>query len=189
MNTYLSYLTNLLRLTKTIINIPSEMEPSNTTENIRYFKLPFIDKFFKFTQNRLQKLTKPFCKWSTSIKSVFDTLKLGSYFFQDKVPYDLSSNVLAVRWRKLNFLLYRQSRVLSRVGDGKSQGRFSRIMVISGWVNAPTKHWAFSEKTHIWKIRNFWNEITENLFFYFQRSVLLIFVKVWTPPLHFNFVW
>ena len=62
MNTYLSYLTNLLRLTKTIVNIPSEMEPSNITENIRYFKLPFIDKFSKFTQNRLQKLTKPFCK-------------------------------------------------------------------------------------------------------------------------------
>ena len=37
-------------------------------------------------------------------------------------------------------------------------------------------------KTQLWKIRDFWNEITEkNFFFYIQRSVFLIFVKIWTP--------
>ena len=31
------------------------------------------------------------------------------------------------------------------------------------WSNAPTEHWAFSEKKHIWKIRNLWNEISKNM--------------------------
>ena len=48
---------------------------------------------------------------------------------------------------------------------------------------APTKHWTFSEKAHIWKFRNTWNEITEKyiFFFFFQPSVFFIFVKIWTP--------
>ena len=44
--------------------------------------------------------------------------------------------------------------------------------------NAPTKHWEFSEKPHIRKIRDFWNKIAErNLFFYFQWSVFFILLK------------
>ena len=37
--------------------------------------------------------------------------------------------------------------------------------------NALTKHWAFSEKPHIWKIRNFWNEITEKNFFSISKHL------------------
>ena len=36
------------------MNMPSETEPSKTKENIQYFKLPFIEKFSKFTKNKLQ---------------------------------------------------------------------------------------------------------------------------------------
>ena len=49
-------------LNKKIMNKPSGIEPSKTKANIRYFKLPFIGKFSKFTENKLQKLTKQFCK-------------------------------------------------------------------------------------------------------------------------------
>ena len=67
-------------LSKKIINKPSETEPIKTNENIRYFKLPFIGKFSKFTKNKLQKLTKQFCKEGTNIKIVFSTFKLASLF-------------------------------------------------------------------------------------------------------------
>ena len=39
------------------MNMPSETEPSKAKENIRYLKLPFIRKFSKLTENKLQKLT------------------------------------------------------------------------------------------------------------------------------------
>ena len=41
------------------------------------------------------------------------------------------------------------------------------------------------------KIRSYWNEVTEKIFFfYFQPSVFLIFVKKYEPPsLLFNFDW
>ena len=48
----------------------------------------------------------------------------------------------------------------------------------------------FLKKTHIWKIRIFWNElIVKNIFFYFQRSVPLIFLKIWILSLYFIFGW
>ena len=39
-------------LNKKIMNKPSEAEPSKTKENIRCFKLPFIGKFYKFTDSK-----------------------------------------------------------------------------------------------------------------------------------------
>ena len=49
------------------------------------------------------------------------------------------------------------------------------------------KHWAFSEKAHTGKIRNFWNKITEKKsFFNLKSSVFSIFLKKYKPPsLHF----
>ena len=44
------------------MNKPSETDPNKTKENVRYFKLPLIGKLSKFTENKLQKLTKKFCK-------------------------------------------------------------------------------------------------------------------------------
>ena len=70
-------------------------EPSKTKKNIRYFKFPFIEKFYKFTENKLQKLTKQSCKEVTNINIVFSTFKLASLFStKDKVPYGLKSYVV-----------------------------------------------------------------------------------------------
>ena len=68
------------------MNIPGETEPSETIENIQYSKLSFIDKFSKFTQFKIQKLAKQFCKESTIIKIVFNTFNLTS-FFQLKIRF------------------------------------------------------------------------------------------------------
>ena len=82
-------------LSKKIINKPSETDPVKANDNIRYFKLPFIGKLSKFTENKLQKLTKQFCKEGTNIKIVFSTFKLASLFStKDKVPYGLKSYVV-----------------------------------------------------------------------------------------------
>ena len=82
-------------LSKKIINKPSETDPVKTNDNIPYFKLPFIGKFSKFTEIKLQKLTKQFCKEGTNIKIVFSTFKLASLFStKDKVPYGLKSYVV-----------------------------------------------------------------------------------------------
>ena len=70
-------------------------QPSKTKENIRYFKLPFIEKFSKFIENNLQKLTKQFCKEGTNIKIVFSTFNLASLSStKDKVPHGLKSHII-----------------------------------------------------------------------------------------------
>ena len=70
-------------------------EPSKTKKNIQYFKFHFIEKFYKFSENKLQKLTKQFCKEVTNINIVFRTFKLASLFStKDKVPYGLKSYVV-----------------------------------------------------------------------------------------------
>ena len=72
-----------------------ETSPIKTKENIRYFKLPFVGKFSKYTQQKLQKLTKQFCKEGTNIKIVFNSFKLSSLFSTKyKVPYELKSYVV-----------------------------------------------------------------------------------------------
>ena len=81
-------------LNNKIMNKPSETEPNKTKENIRYFKLSFIGTFSKFTEHKLQELTKQFCKEDTNIKIVFSTFKLASLLStKDKVPYGLKSYV------------------------------------------------------------------------------------------------
>ena len=63
--------------------------------HIRYFKFPFIEKFYKFTENKLQKLTKQSSKEVTNINIVFSTFKLASLFStKDKVPYGLKFYVI-----------------------------------------------------------------------------------------------
>ena len=82
-------------LSKKIINKPSEKDPIKTNESIQYFKLPFIGKFSKFTENKLQELTKQFCKEGTNIKIIFSTFKLACLFStKSKGPYGLKSCVV-----------------------------------------------------------------------------------------------
>ena len=52
-------------------------------------------------------------------------------------------------------------------------------------MNAPTKHWAFSEETQIWKIRIFWIELIEkNFLFLFQAVFVFDFSKNMNPRLY-----
>ena len=82
-------------LSKKIVNMPSETEPSKTKENIRYFKLLFIKKFSNFTKIELERLTNQFRKEDANIKIIFSTFKVASLFWtKDKVPYGLKSYVI-----------------------------------------------------------------------------------------------
>ena len=74
-------------LSKNINNMPSEKGPSNTKENIWYFKLSFIIFFLNSLEFKLQKLTKKFCEESTNNKIVFSTFKF--FLAKDKVSYSL----------------------------------------------------------------------------------------------------
>ena len=57
--------------------------------------MPFIGTFSKFTENKLQNLTKKFCKVFRNIKIVFITFKLASLFStKDKAQYGLTSYVV-----------------------------------------------------------------------------------------------
>ena len=81
--------------------MPSDTEPSKTKENIQQFKLRFIGKLSKFTENNLQKLTKQFCKDSTNIKVVFRTFKLASLFQQKKRSHMVQSPIQFIRFSVL----------------------------------------------------------------------------------------
>ena len=57
--------------------------------------------------------------------------------------------------------------------------------------NAPKKHWTCSGKTHIWKISNFWNEITEKIFFSVSSGLYFFYFckNMNSLSLHFIFGW
>ena len=72
---------------KKIMNMPSETEPSEIKENIRYFKLLFIGKFVK--------LNEKFCKEGTNIRIYFSKFELASLFSTEyNIPYGLKSYVI-----------------------------------------------------------------------------------------------
>ena len=77
------------------MNRISKIEPGKTKENIQYYKLHNLRKVSKFTENKLQKLNKQFCKEGTNIKIVFNTFKFSSLFpTKDKAPHGLMSYVI-----------------------------------------------------------------------------------------------
>ena len=77
-------------LSKKIINLPRDTESSKIEENIEHFKLTFIRKFSKLTEDKIRKLTKQFFKESTDIEIVFSSFRLACLFStKDKVPYGL----------------------------------------------------------------------------------------------------
>ena len=41
--------------------------------------------------------------------------------------------------------------------------------------NDPTKHWVFSEETHLWKISIFWNELSEKKIFFLLPTVCIFY--------------
>ena len=69
-------------------------DKSNETKNKTYMKLPYIGKFSKFAQKKLNHLCETFCK-DTNINLVFSSAKVSSYFSsKDKMPDALKSYVV-----------------------------------------------------------------------------------------------
>ena len=58
---------------------------------LRYFKLPYIDKYSEQVQKKITKLCKQYCK-ENIVKSVFISFKISNYFsVRDATPYFLMS--------------------------------------------------------------------------------------------------
>ena len=69
-------------------------EPQRDTENIRYFKLPYIGHYSKITQKRLTTIINRYCL-PLEIKLVFSQYKIKNLFsFKDPLPSHLKSGVV-----------------------------------------------------------------------------------------------
>ena len=63
-------------------------------KNISYIKLPYIGKFSKFTQQKVNQLCEKFCK-NTNVRVVFASTKISSFLStKDKIPNALKSFVV-----------------------------------------------------------------------------------------------
>ena len=79
-------------------------------------------------------------------------------------------------------------------GISKNVSILAHNLTMETWVletsqgNAPTKYWALSDLTHIWKIRIFWNEVTkEKTFFLFPTVCIFGFCRNMNPVFLFSF--
>ena len=71
-----------------------ECENKNEIE-VRYFKLPYIGKISNDVKSKINHLVKRFCKEDKSIKLIFNTKKISSYFStKDALPKMFVSNVV-----------------------------------------------------------------------------------------------
>ena len=71
---------------------PANKEES---ENVRFYKLPYIGQSSINFQRKLEKIVKRFCKTGISLRIVFTTIKLSSMFStKDSVPNALRSSVV-----------------------------------------------------------------------------------------------
>ena len=69
-----------------------ENADTNSTNSVRYYKLPYVGSFSTYTQKGQMNVIKRYCKPEISIKLVF---KIGSMFsFKDSIPFDLKSSVV-----------------------------------------------------------------------------------------------
>ena len=67
---------------------------ASTSQEIKYFKLPFVGRFSSFAQRKIRILSKRFCK-GISIKLVFTSFKLSCLFStKDPIPLALRSRVV-----------------------------------------------------------------------------------------------
>ena len=68
---------------------------NNKDENCQYFKLPYIGNISDNAKNKLNDITKKFCKTGTLIKIAFTSHKISSYFsLKDKKLKELQSLVV-----------------------------------------------------------------------------------------------
>ena len=63
-------------------------------KDISYLKLPYVGKFSKYTQQKINRLCKKFCK-NTNIQLVFSPCKISNFFSsKDIIPHVLKSSVV-----------------------------------------------------------------------------------------------
>ena len=86
-------------IVKTYLNnncCPKENDTTKKSYNVRYYRLPFTDKFSEHLQHRLNNLIKNYCK-TVAVKIVFKTFKIGQAFSnKDSIPSSLKSTVAVV---------------------------------------------------------------------------------------------
>ena len=71
-----------------------ERKPSENSKKTSFIKLPYIGKFSKFTQQKVNEICEKFCK-NTDIQIAFSPTKISSFFSaKDKVPSILKSFVV-----------------------------------------------------------------------------------------------
>ena len=70
-------------------------EHKSERKDHRYYKLPFIGKFSSLTQKRLNKVIHNYCKVGTSIKLIFTSYKIRSFFSnKDRIPNSMKSQLV-----------------------------------------------------------------------------------------------
>ena len=91
-----AYPTNTIdNVVKKYLNALKEKPTKNDNDkNISYIKLPYIGKFSKFTQQKVNHLCQKFCK-NTNFRVVFSSTKISSFLsIKDKIPDALKSFVV-----------------------------------------------------------------------------------------------
>ena len=83
------------KVVKKYVNTVHEPRTKKDNDNkISFIKLPYIGKFSKFTQQKVNQLCEKFCK-STNVRVVFSPTKISSFLStKDKIPSALKSFVV-----------------------------------------------------------------------------------------------
>ena len=68
------------------------------TSDVHYFKLPYISNLLHHIRNKLSKLCKEFCKENFSIKLVFNSFKIKSYFSYKEPISDVLKSFLVYKF-------------------------------------------------------------------------------------------
>ena len=85
----------IYKVTKQYLNLEFDKKPfENKTEvktDTNFFKLPYIGKYYKIAQKKIQNLLKNFCK-DIHVKVLFKPFKISNKFlYKESLPFHLQS--------------------------------------------------------------------------------------------------
>ena len=87
----------------------SNNQVSSEINKLRYFKLPYIDKYSEQVQKKIAKLCKQYCN-EDNVKIIFTSFKISNFSVKDSTTYILKSfSSLQIYLCKMQILLYRQN--------------------------------------------------------------------------------
>ena len=82
------------RTFKNYLNSKYRTPEEKTTNNTKYFKLPYTGKYSDIVQKKIKSLSTDFCK-DLNLKMVFTSFKIKQMFStKDKLPDEIKSNVV-----------------------------------------------------------------------------------------------